>query len=164
MDNFFSSPKLFETFCENGTNAVGTIRANRKGVPKQLTQHKLKKGELKALYNGRLMLLKWKDKKDVHILSNFHDASVKSVGKMPIKPIFCYDYNDTMGGVDLSYCFLSLYPSARKHLKKYYQKQFRHILDMAILNAHILFKKSGAKDSRLTFILNLIDRLVETYN
>ena len=69
-----------------------------------------------------------------------------------------------MGGVDLSDCFLSSYPSARKCLKKYYQKQFRHILDMVILNAHILFKKSGGKDSRLAFILNLVDRLVETYN
>ena len=167
MDNFFSSPELFETLCENGTDAVGTIRANRKGVPKQLIQHKLKKGELKALYNGRLMLLKWKDKKDVHIMSTFHDASVKEVGRQgarKIKPIVCCDYNDTMGGVDLSDCFLSSYPSARKRLKKYYQKQFRHILDMAILNAHILFKKSGGKDSRLAFILNLIDRLVETYN
>ena len=35
---------------------------------------------------------------------------------------------------------------------------------MAVLNAHILFKKSGEKDSRLAFILNLIDRLVEMYN
>ena len=167
MDNFFSSPELFETLFENGTDAVGTIRANRKGVPKQLIQHKLKKGDLKALYNGKLMLLKWKDKKDVHIMSTFHDASVKEVGRQDarkIKPIVCCDYNDTMGGVDLSDCFLSSYPSARKRLKKYYQKQFRYILDMAVLNAHILFKKSEEKDSRLAFILNLIDRLVETYN
>ena len=56
MASFFSPPGLFETLCENGTDAVGTIRANRKGVPKQLIEHKLKKGELKALYNGRLML------------------------------------------------------------------------------------------------------------
>ena len=148
MDNFLSSSELFETLCENGTDAVGTIRVNRKGVPKQLIQHKLKKGEIKALYNGRLMILKWNDKKDVYIMSTFHDASVKEVGRQDackIKPIVCSDYNDTMGGVDLSDYFLSSYPSARKRLKKYYQKQFRHILDMAVLNAHILFKKSGEK-------------------
>ena len=120
MDNFFSSSELFETLCENGTDAVGTIRANKKDVPKQLIQHKLKKGELKALHNGRLMLLKWKDKKGVHIMSTFHDTSVKEVGRQDarkIKPIVCCDYNDTMCGVDLSDCFLSSYPSARKRLK-----------------------------------------------
>ena len=148
----FSALQSYLKLCENGTDAVGTIRANKKGVTKQLTLHKLKKGELKALYNGRLMLLKWKDKEDMHIMSTFHDASVKEVGGQDarkIKPIVCCDYNDTMGGVDVSDCFLSWYPSARKRLKKYYQKQFRHILDMAVLNAHILFKKSGEKISDL---------------
>ena len=101
---------------------MGTIRANGKGVPKQITQHKLKKGELKELYNGRLMLLKWKDKKDVYIMSTFHDASMKEIGGQDcckIKPIVCCDYNDTMDDVELSNCFLSSYPSARKRLKKY---------------------------------------------
>ena len=69
-----------------------------------------------------------------------------------------------MGGVDLSDCFLSSYPSARNRLKKYYQKQFRHILDMAVLNAHILYEKSGGRQSRLNFILNFVYNVVEKYN
>ena len=80
MDNFFSSPKLYDILCENNTDAVGTLRANRKGVPRALTTQKLRKGEIKALYSGRLMVLKWKDKKDVHMLSTIHDASTKEVG------------------------------------------------------------------------------------
>ena len=167
MDNFFSSPQLYEVLCQNNTDAVGTLRANRKGVPKELTNKKLKKGEIEAMYCRRLMVLKWKDKKDVHMISTYHDDSTKEVGRhnaRKIKPVVCCDYNDTMGGVDLSDCFLSSYPSARKRLKKYYQKQFRHILDMAVLNAYILYKKSGGRQSRLNFILNLVDRVVEKYN
>lgn len=115
------------------------------------------------------MLLKWKDKKDVHMLSTTHDARTKEVraaepNKPPvIKPLVCCDYNNTMGGVDLSDAFLSAYPCARKRMKKYYIKQFRHILDMSVLNAHILYKKMGGSMPRLGFILSLVDRLVGKY-
>ena len=62
-----------------------------------------------------------------------------------------------MGGVDLSDACLTLYPSARKSLKKYYIKQFWHVLDMATFIAFILYQKCGGPMTRLTFILTLID-------
>ena len=166
MDNFFSSPQLYEVLCQNNIDAVGTLRANRKGVPKELTNKKLKKGEIEAMYCQRLMVLKWKDKKDMHMISTYHNDHTKEVGchnTHKIKPVVCCD-NDTMGGIDLSDCFLSTYLSARKQLKKFYQKQFRHILDMAVLNAHILYKKRGGRQSRLNFILNPVNCVVEKYN
>ena len=43
MDNFFSSLQLYEVLCQNNTGAVGTLRANRKGVPNELRNKKLKK-------------------------------------------------------------------------------------------------------------------------
>ena len=67
-----------------------------------------------------------------------------------------------MGGVDLSDAYLASYPSARKRLKKYYKKQFRHIMDMATFNAYLLYKKCGGEWTRLKFILILVDRLIET--
>ena len=90
------------------------------------------------MYTRRLMVLKLKDKKDVLMLSTFQNDNTKEIedqNTRKIKPIVCCDYNN------LSVCFLSLYPSTRKRLKKCYQKQFRHIFDMAVLNAHILYKK-----------------------
>ncbi|XP_064631427.1 piggyBac transposable element-derived protein 4-like [Lineus longissimus] len=45
MDNFFSSPVLFDFLCQHETDAVGTIRSNRKGLPVQMKQKRLKKGE-----------------------------------------------------------------------------------------------------------------------
>ena len=119
------------------------------------------------MYTRRLMVLKWKDKKDVLMLSTFQNDNTNKIedqNTRKIKPIVCCDYNSTMGGVDVSDSFLSSYPSTRKRLKKYYQKQFRHILDMAVLNAHILYKKGGGIISRLNFILKLVDRVIETYS
>ena len=63
MDNFFSSLQLYEVLCQNNTDAVGTLCANRKGVLKKLTNKKLKKGEIEAMNCRRLIVLKWKDKK-----------------------------------------------------------------------------------------------------
>ena len=144
MDNFFGFPQLFNKPSANSTNPVGAIGANRKGVSKDLTKLKLKKGEVTAMYGGRLMVLKWKDKKDVHMISTYHDVSTKEIGcqsTRKVKPVVCCDYNDSMDGVDLSDCFLSSYPNARERLKTYHRKQSRHVLDMTLLNGYILYKK-----------------------
>ena len=81
--------------------------------------------------------------------------------KVKQKPQVCHDYNDKMGGVDRSDAYLASYSSARKRLKKYYIKQFRHLMDIASLNAFILYKKNGGEKSRLWFMLRLIDRIIE---
>ena len=65
--------------CDNYTDSFGTLRANRKGVLKEIASKKLKKGEIAAMYTRRLMVLKWKDKKDVLMLSTFHDDNTKEI-------------------------------------------------------------------------------------
>ena len=35
---------------------------------------------------------------------------------------------------------------------------------MVVLNAHILYQKSGGVNARLSFILNLVEKLIEKYN
>lgn len=45
MDRWFTSPKLFDHLWQNGTKAVGTVMPNRREMPKQAFQQKLKKGE-----------------------------------------------------------------------------------------------------------------------
>jgi len=41
MDNFFSSPKLFDNLQTKTINCCGTVRPNRKGMPKNFG-HKMK--------------------------------------------------------------------------------------------------------------------------
>ena len=98
------------------------------------------------------------------MLSAIHDASTTEVrtrteGKE--KPDVCIAYNDKMGGVGLSVAYLASYPISRKRIKTYYNKQFLLIMDMATLNAFILYEKNGAYKLRLAFILFPVNRLVE---
>jgi len=50
LDNWYSSSKLFQILNENNTNVVGTVRKNRKNMPKKLASYKLnKKGRSKNI-------------------------------------------------------------------------------------------------------------------
>jgi len=76
MDNYYSSPALFSALKQVGFGACGTVRINRRGMPKQVTAAKLKKGEMTSseVKNG-MLALKWQDKRPVNMLSTIHDNS-----------------------------------------------------------------------------------------
>jgi len=44
MDNYYNSFNLFKKLLDRQTHTTGTLRNNRKGNPKQITQKKIKKG------------------------------------------------------------------------------------------------------------------------
>lgn len=133
-DNFYTSPTLADALVDNETELVGTVRITRVDVPKIIKETKLKKGETVAVYRKKSVVLKWKDKKDVFVLSTMHDDSMMKVksrrGKEKEKPKAIADYNAYMGGVDLSDNLLCHFSTARNRMKKYYKKVFRHMLDM----------------------------------
>ncbi|XP_068250307.1 piggyBac transposable element-derived protein 4-like [Palaemon carinicauda] len=166
-DNFYTSPTLADMLVDNETETVGTLRLTRKDVPAFIKNAKLKKGETVAAFRNKSMVLKWKDKKDVCVLSTLHDDSMKIVksrrGHEKSKPKAIEDYNNKMGGVDLSDNLMVHFSTARNRLKKYYKKVFRHMLDMCLLNAFITYKMLGGKFPRREFILRLAERMVSTY-
>ena len=48
-DNWYTSLPLYKYLHQHGTLACGTIRSNQKGLPKQVKNAKLKKGEVMAI-------------------------------------------------------------------------------------------------------------------
>jgi len=70
-DNFYSSPELFDLLQGSNTDAFGTCKTNRKGMSSVLAHAKLKKGDVLAKRKGRLLAIRWKDKRDVCMLSTF---------------------------------------------------------------------------------------------
>jgi hypothetical protein len=78
MDNFYNSVKVTDILLNLKTHICGTMRANR-GEPAAMKAPTLQKGETLALHNGRAMLLAWKDKRIVKMVSTFHDASMQDV-------------------------------------------------------------------------------------
>jgi hypothetical protein len=73
IDNWFSSPDLFHELCSKQTDVIGTLHQNRKGVPAEIKSAKLQNGERVSVYTDRLMIMKWKDKKNIFLISTTHD-------------------------------------------------------------------------------------------
>lgn len=78
MDNYFSSPHLFYFLYLNATLACGTLRTNRKGVPRQLKEMRVAKGDIYTMNNSTLVLVKYADKKDVTLLTTAHEGKMFS--------------------------------------------------------------------------------------
>ena len=111
FDNYFTTPNLLEYLHKKGIYAAGTIRTNRKAIPKEFCEStkKMNRGEFEYVRSGNLVLHKWMDRKLVFLLSNFHDPTSYDIiqrkerngGKAGVKcPTSIIDYNKHMGGVD----------------------------------------------------------------
>lgn len=159
MDNFFSSPQLYtDLFKEKYINSCGTIRCNRKNYPKEITQGKLKRGEIVSRFSNGLIAMRWKDKRDVYMLSNMHHNAKQTVSPDNSKPIVISDYNENMGYVDLSDRMANSYSFQRRTLK-WTKKLFFHLFDISILNAYLLSQYKGThRNFRMELVRNLTER------
>ena len=85
MDNYLSSPDLFDDLATKKIYCCGTVRPNRKGMPQDLGPKRmtLQWGNLQVQTRGDLTAILWRDKRNVHILTNMHDA--------PAEGNFCDD-------------------------------------------------------------------------
>lgn len=96
MDNYYASSELFDILIANKTDAVGTVRYNRQNLSTTVLKAKLRKGQTIAQYKGKLLHLKWKDKKDMNMLSTIHNEEMQKItvaGKKCLKPSICIEYN-----------------------------------------------------------------------
>ena len=116
FDNWFNSVKLLLEMLARDTYGAGTVRINRKNLPKVVVgKHvKLKKGESVYHRNGHLLCLRWCDKRPVTLLSTIHEVGKivikrKYNGEILLKPIVVDHYNNCMNSVDKTDHLLSSY-------------------------------------------------------
>ncbi|KAK9731043.1 Transposase IS4 [Popillia japonica] len=99
MDNFYNSVTLTKLLNTRKTYVCGTLRSNRKGNPRDVVNCKLKKGECIWRQNGPVTVCKWKDKRDVHTISNMHSVEMVEVsnrnGKVSMKPNIIIEFEIT---------------------------------------------------------------------
>jgi hypothetical protein len=82
MDNYFSSPDLFDDLVTKQIYCCGSVITNRKGMPQDFKNPKittLKRGDILVRTRGDLTTILWRDKRNVHILTNMHDAPAESI-------------------------------------------------------------------------------------
>ena len=82
MDNYYRSPQLYWDLWEAGVGASGTLRANRKGVQAMVKEKALKqKGDTYVVHYKHMMLMKYYDRKVVHLLSTVGTSKLTATGK-----------------------------------------------------------------------------------
>jgi hypothetical protein len=166
MDNFFSSPDLFDELKTKDITCCGTVRQNRRGLSDDFRrrQFRLKKGDIRTRVRRDMTAIIWKDKRDVYMLTNMHyppaEGNFCDQHGNAIKPAIVADYNAHMGYVDKADRMANSYSISRRTWK-WTNKLFFHLLDLTILNSFILLSSCGGKllhrDFRLALVRGLVD-------
>ncbi|CAB4043729.1 Hypothetical predicted protein, partial [Paramuricea clavata] len=182
FDNWFTTMDLLIYLKNKGILACGTVRANRlQGCLLQSNKEMKKAGrgttDYKSDTTQGLIVVKWLDNNAVHVASNF--VGVEPLGSVERwcpedkkkKKIQCPQlilrYNKSMGGVDKADMLISLY-RIRTKTKRWYIKIFWHLVDMAKVNAWLLYRRHcetlGIPNKRrlplVDFILEIAEGLI----
>ena len=166
VDNWFSSPLLFERLLEQQTKACGTVRKNRSGMPSSET---LAKGQQAFQTTDELLARKWADKREVYMLTTLYKPVMvetekydKDTGRRIKKPLCIVQYNKNMRAVDQVDMQISFSEGLRKTIK-WYKKLFFHLLDITVQNSYAMFKVNNENLELSEFHLQLARELIEEY-
>ena len=182
FDIWSTTLDLLHHFRSKRIHAVGTIRLNRlRGCPldanKDLMKNESSAMDYRCDSNSGIMAVKWVGNSVVNLASNF--VGVEPIGELerwcgkekvrkniPCPPIVQQN-NKSMVGVCLADTLLSLYRITCK-TKRCYQKMFWHLIDMAKVNAWILYRRHFCQNGKphkdqkclLQYSLELSDVLI----
>ncbi|XP_052745804.1 piggyBac transposable element-derived protein 4-like [Bicyclus anynana] len=152
-DNWYTSIALARALLKNETHLVGTIRKNRRHLPKKVVSAKLKKGEYIARESrDGITVMKWRDKRDVLVLSTKHSdrfGMIKKRQNTVMKPQIIIDYNKAKGAVDLSDQMAAYSSPLRKTVKWYKKLAVDLLLNTAMVNALTLYKSVTKKNMQM---------------
>ena len=126
---------------------VGTCNATKKNLPKAAQRLEKGESEFKCNNNGTL-LARWRDTKEVILLSNCHNESSSLIqkknkdgsGRWVSCPEAIQFYRKIMDGVDLADQIAGLYDLDRKSLK-WWKKVFYRCLMFSIVNSWVVYKQ-----------------------
>ena len=156
VDRYYSSPKLFSDLFGLKIAATGTVMPNRRDMPQQVKNIKLKRGEQVIYSKDFLQCMKWKDKRDIYMSTTTHNCSMVDTGRVDRKtgntikkPECIVRYNEMMGGVDRNDQLVKYYTFARK-VMKVWKKQFFYMLNLMVLQGYILYQKYTTDTPKLS--------------
>ena len=184
-DNWYTALYLMCTLLEWGIHLLGTVRSNRKGLPKDRLfpkegRGKRRRGEAEVSSttvsikneDKKIYLVCWQDNKPVHLLSStptslsqvdrVHKENGRFTRRAPITmPSVIKSYNRSMGGADLHDQLVQLYRTMIKTVA-WQTRMFTQVLHSSVVNAHVLYvsyynlEKSDDSYTFLSFLTLLI--------
>ena len=126
----------------------------------------MQRGDSAGVCANGLSAVKWMDTRSVILLSNFHCPNAisnvtrrekKSSQKIRLScPVMVSDYNAHMGGVDLTDQLKVTYELDRKHSFRFYLRVFFDLMDIAVVNAYVIFRKLRNEKQMTLFDFNYI--------
>ena len=163
-DNFFTSVNLAKTLRQQGTSIVGTVNRIRKEIPQEIKKMKEDLYTTKIFKHDCCTLTVYQatTAKNVLLLSTMH-STVDIGDDRKSKPETVTFYNSTKFGVDVVDQMARKY-SVNATSRRWPVQFFYNILDLAAINAHILYKSlvTGSKISRRRYRLRYLKSFVQS--
>ena len=173
VDRYYISIPLFRELYAKQTPAVGTCQISRREMPKTFLMQNIPRGSVVACQQGPILALRWRDKRDVVVLSTKHTPAMTTVSVRmrrgwgsKEKPMAVDDYNRHMAGVHKSDQMLG-YCSFNRRAVKWWIKVYFHLLSLTLVNAHKVYVMQNNEPSSQSMALSaflkaVIEDLVET--
>ncbi|KAL6421589.1 hypothetical protein ACFW04_014318 [Cataglyphis niger] len=166
-DNFFTSMSLATKLLAKKTTLVGTIKANKRELPKAAKQTKDDMPRFSTLLykseNSVLTIYKSKPNKRVAVLSSRHKFVKIDRSNKKMLPDSIQFYNKTKFGVDMTDQMARKY-TVKSSSRRWPLQIFFNILDLAAINAWILYKEAtGIQIQRKEFLFQLAEQLSTDY-
>ena len=169
-DNWFSSLKLSIALKDVGLLSIGTVRCPRLlgcsfKSDKDLQSEGRGSCDYRTEVGQNIVAVKWYDNRSVHLISSYvgkhpnnqvarWSVADKKCIQIP-RPAIVEEYNKSMGGVDLSDMLVALYRTSIG-VKRYYFKIFFHLMDVAVVNSWLLYRRHCLQRKETKYI-KLVD-------
>lgn len=166
-DNFYTKIPLANFLMQHKTFLTGTIRKTSRFLSDIVQRAMVAVGVPLYFRKSKVLLVKYKERathKPVMLISTaFHaeDRRVRSRANVEkIKPVVINGYNQHMGGVDCKDKSI-FHLTCSRQTKRYWKKIVYNFVDMALLNAYILYRfHSNRPMSRWDFMLEIVSSLL----
>lgn len=178
-DNFYTSLHLLDYLYSNETFMTGTVRRNRKHLPKEVKE-KINVGQkVYCKLDGKpFVALAYRQKKSqkqpVILLSSKPEIKDEDVTKRrrgrittETKPSIVKNYCQYMGGIDTFDMMMYTYLDERRSMK-YWRKVAFNLFSRMILNAYVIYKENCTTHNlkpmnRYAFVVSIIESVTEEW-
>ncbi|CAI5694730.1 unnamed protein product [Oreochromis niloticus] len=163
-DNFFTSLSLAQKLLRRKTTILGTVNKIRREIPQSARYKDRNEFTTQVFSTSAATLTAYaaKRKKTVYILSSMHSV-VQTDNTTKRKPNTVTLYNTTKCGVDVMDQMVREY-TVRRGTRRWPVAVFYNMIDMAALNAHVLYQAcTGTQERRVDFLVELARELANSH-
>ncbi|CAG5996995.1 unnamed protein product, partial [Menidia menidia] len=163
-DNFFTSLSLAKRLLSRNTTILGTVNRIRQEIPPSTRQMHRDEFTTQVFSSTGATLTAYapKRKKTVYVLSSMH-STIETQKTTKKKPNTITLYNTTKCGVDIMDQMVREY-TVRAGTRRWPVAVFYNMIDIAALNAHVLYQLcTGRKERRVDFLFELARELAHSH-